>query len=1241
MATNNDLKLALRITADVNEAKRALETLTGDIEQTSSAVDAGNKHWSEMVNAQDAAANAARQTSSAVADYQQAVSRASSSSSTLSASVSEVTRDLSAQQAALAALLGRIDPVVGAYERLDNMERQLGEFNAAGLIGGDDFDLYAARLNDMRGQVEAAAYAASEAGRREAQAARESAQAAREAAQVEAQAKATKEAFIARLREQAETMSMTTAELLQYKAAQLGVAAEATPFIQRLTDTSAVMSQGGLSAKQYAQAMRYLPMQITDVVTSLASGMPVWMVAIQQGGQIKDSFGGIGNTFKALTSLITPARLAMGGMVAAIAAVGIAVISVMNDQDAFNRAIVQTGNHAGVTAGQLEQMAQSGGKLSSNYSQVRDILAGLVSSGKFTSETIDGVSQAASAMAQLTGQSADQIINEFMKMTDSVSDWAVSSSEKYHWLDTATYQRIRALEEQGRTEEAIDVASEIYKQAAITRLTQLESELNWVALGWKNIKGAMNDAIAAAKGSAASAFGLDSESESRAKRIIELRQRLSEAGNDVDIALRGTVYQQQVKADKEELAALEKEEAAIKAAAKAESERQKTEKRAIAASRELEKIWANNRTELDKEADAIEETRKRYETLWKTESGRDTLRSRGVASEDGINFSGGQWDIDVAALDASDQKARQYNDTLRQTIQQKTALTQLEKVEAEIRSGSLKNATAERQEEARALARQADAQDAQIKSAREAAAETKRSAAENQRFVDSLVEQAAKQTQGTAAIRAQEIATRSLTAEQRKLAEAAHAALNAREFQDKNLQLQMEYMRASGDSAGASLLAVSNQYQQLRDEFTASGNTEGVNWLDKLLPLQEAQVRVDALKKQISDLFTWRSQQETTVQAQVQGGLLTELDGRERLVQLHKDVANKIQGYLPTLREMSNIPGEAGESVRALLAQLDAEMGKLQETANALALAFKDGLQGGIQSSLQGLSTGAMNLSDAVLNLAQSVVNALSQIASQKLATAIMDGASSLYGSVFGASTDAASGAAEATAMSTAITTATTAGATTMSTAIGAASTAGSASFGAGVTTAITAGAATLTGSLAGAFAAGAATLSAAISAASAGSAASGMASAGAAAVAAAGGGLVTGPGTSTSDSIAAWLSNEEFVTRAAVTSQPGALPFLHDFNKRGMSALHDWTRVRHATGGLAGFPAPRASNPNMLSELPERSAGGNAAAPVIQQTLVLDAADVFTKGAQSVAGQRAMMTFIRANKSTLKQELG
>ncbi|HDT6532801.1 TPA: phage tail tape-measure protein, partial [Raoultella ornithinolytica] len=222
-------------------------------------------------------------------------------------------------------------------------------------------------------------------------------------------------------------------------------------------------------------------------------------------------------------------------------------------------------------------------------------------------------------------------------------------------------------------------------------------------------------------------------------------------------------------------------------------------------------------------------------------------------------------------------------------------------------------------------------------------------------------------------------------------------------------------------------------------------------------------------------------QQETSIQAQVQGGLLSEIQGRQRLVQLHQDVGDKIKGYLPQLKELATAPGEAGDKIREMIRQLEGELGKLNQAGNELTQAFRDGLQSGIESSLMGLAKGTMSLSDAVKNLALSIVNSMAQIASQQLAQMAT---SSLIGSSGG-----------------------------------------------------------IGGLLGSVFAAD--------------------------------GGQVRGAGTTTSDSIPAMLSDQEYVVRASVVQQPGALAFLHDYNRHGMAALEGWLpRVRHATGGLAGIPA-------------------------------------------------------------------
>ncbi|WP_241183533.1 phage tail length tape measure family protein [Klebsiella michiganensis] len=1175
--------------ADLADASRALQGLAGDVEDVGSAATTSSQKLSTTARAQDSVAESARsqaqaeqnaasatsQTGDAIqqvateyAGYQAALARTRAEMGSLQNGMDGTTADIDAQRTALTALVNRIDPVVAAYGRLDDMEEQLNAFRGAGLVGDDDFEQYSTRLNEMRVQVEKAAHASTEAGRQEAAAARE-------AAQAEAQQAANKEQFINRLREQAETMNFSTRELLEYKAAQLGISDEAAPLIQKLSEQSSAMKYGSISAGQYAQAMKYLPMQMTDVVTSLASGMPLWMVAIQQGGQIADSFGGLGNIFeiiaskfrdvstssedagdslaetagdaaegaeqfRSLFSGVTLARVGLVGVAAVIAAVGYAAYSASGDQDKFNESIAKSGNFAGTTAGQLEDMAVSIGGMKSNYGDVRDILSGLVSSGKFTGETLNSVAQAASMMAELSGQSADQVVSQFTKMTEGVASWAASTNQQYHYLDLETYQRIQNLEDQGRKEEAIEVASQALKKATEERLKEMEQKLNWVARAWGNVKDAANDTWESFKGGVAAALGINSLDD----QISRLEKTISDGGT-----MAGSVFIPVTPAEKARLDLLKQQRDELLKTAQVEAKRKKTDADTIAAAEKLRNTWKNNRSDIEKERDSIEDLRKNYETMWQSATGRDELQSRGVTSTDGKNFSGGSWDTDVKALDKSAQGAEQYNKQLQQTLNQKKAITELDRVEADIRNGALSDASKAEQDKARATAKQIDAAEAARKASQEGARATKQEAEENQRFVEQLQKQADKRVEGAAATRAQEIATRNLTAEQRRQAEAANAAITAQEFKGQNLQLQLEYLRDTGDTAGASMLELQNRVSDLRREFEASGNTEGLNWLDKLLPVAETKIRVDDLKKQLDDLFTYQSQQETSIQAQVQGGLLNEIQGRQRLVQLHQEVGDKIKGYLPQLKEMATAPGEAGDKIREMIRQLEEELGKLNQAGNELTQTFRDGLQSGIESSLMGLAKGTMNLRDAVKNLALTIINSMAQLAAQQLAQMAT---SSLIGSSGG-----------------------------------------------------------IGGLLGSVFAAD--------------------------------GGQVRGPGSTTSDSIPAMLSDQEFVTRAAVVQQPGALDFLHAFNRHGMAAVEGWLpRVRHATGGLAGIPAQNMPVPATVPETAMATPSVASQQPIsLQQQLVLDPSEVYTAGAQTLAGQRQFTTSLKAQVPTLKQWLG
>ena len=136
------------------------------------------------------------------------------------------------------------------------------------------------------------------------------------------------------------------------------------------------------------------------------------------------------------------------------------------------------------------------------------------------------------------------------------------------------------------------------------------------------------------------------------------------------------------------------------------------------------------------------------------------------------------------------------------------------------------------------------------------------------------------------------------------------------------------------------------------------------------------------------------------------------------------------------------------------------------------------------------------------------------------------------------------------------------------------------------------------------------------------------------ASVTAATGGYIRGPGTGTSDSIPARLSDGEYVVRAAMVSHYG-VDFLHALNRGQLR--------KFAQGGLVSTPrVPSYPEPGLSETLRE---GGQlaqvVASPVnIQQTLAVDSAELFTAGINTDAGSRAVMTFIRANRETLKQEL-
>jgi lambda family phage tail tape measure protein len=376
---------------------------------------------------------------------------------------------LKQQRQELQNLLNKISPVNKALNELDSIQESLAKYRGKGLVDDEDFTRYNSVLETTRTKLAQIMEAETAEGR----ARIEQAQAAQRAA-------ASGKTFIASLEEQTAAIGKTRAEILELKAAQLGVTQQAAPMIAKLKEQENVWRNGAISAGQYRNAMRYLPMQMTDIATSLASGMPVYLVAIQQGGQLRDTFGGVGNALKAILSLVTPAKLALGGMIGVAGLLVAAWYKGSQEVSEYNKQLILTGNYAGKTAAQLSALAKSlsGGGI--NQYAASSVLAQVVGSGKFDANKLETVSRAAVAMEQATGQAVDKTIANFQKLYAEPTQASQELNNQLHYLTAAQFEYIASLERRGDKEAAGQAAADAYSQAEQRRSQQILANLGLV-----------------------------------------------------------------------------------------------------------------------------------------------------------------------------------------------------------------------------------------------------------------------------------------------------------------------------------------------------------------------------------------------------------------------------------------------------------------------------------------------------------------------------------------------------------------------------------------------------------------------------------------------------------------------------------------------------------------------------------------------------------------------------------------
>lgn len=322
-----------------------------------------------------------------------------------------------------------------------------------------------------------------------AQAAREEADAQRQAAAAKKSAEAAGSAFINQLREQVLLQDKSQADVLRVRADRLGVGPEAEKLIAQLRGISGATRDARAEANLAKNAFRQLPAQFTDIFTSLQGGQNPFTVLIQQGGQIKDSFGGIGPAFRGLLTFIGPTALAIGGVGAALGVVAVAAHKGSEELLAYERALILSGNAAGATAGQLNAQAKTISASVGTQGKAAEVLTALAAGGNIGSAALGKMAEAAIRLERAGGPAVEKTVDAFNELAKSPLQATLKLNEGTNFLTRTLYDQIKALEDQGRTAEAARVAQEAFANASLSMAEKLETKLGSLQRAWRGVAG--------------------------------------------------------------------------------------------------------------------------------------------------------------------------------------------------------------------------------------------------------------------------------------------------------------------------------------------------------------------------------------------------------------------------------------------------------------------------------------------------------------------------------------------------------------------------------------------------------------------------------------------------------------------------------------------------------------------------------------------------------------------------------
>ena len=309
---------------------------------------------------------------------------------------------------------------------------------------------------------------------------------------------------------------------------------------------------------------------------------------------------GAGAGAAGLLAILAPLALAT----AAVGGLAVAYYKGSEEQDRYNKSLILTGNYAGVSAGQLGDMARQVSATVGTTGQAAAVLAMLADNGKIAGESFTGITQAAVSMQEATGKAVSETVGEFSKLADDPVKASAALNDQYHYLTASVYSQIAALEEQGDHAGAVKLATEQYADAINARTPKILENLSF----WERAYNAVAKAADGLKNAGRRDINSD---------IENARSDLLEAQNMDGLFQNQKSKDALIEFRQNRLNMLEDEKAAQADIAKWEGEQTKAQQDSITAMGKIDALTKSSWTNEQKRAEALKDYKNQLDDIRK------------------------------------------------------------------------------------------------------------------------------------------------------------------------------------------------------------------------------------------------------------------------------------------------------------------------------------------------------------------------------------------------------------------------------------------------------------------------------------------------------------------------------------------------------------------------------------------------------------------------------------------------